>query len=147
MQTNVELVPRFYKAFLDRRIDTILEHCSGTITWDCVGNPAWVLLAGTRSGKAAVRCFFEDLARSYTFERFSPDSFHDAGDHAFCFGHSRLHAVATGQSIDDCFLHALRIENGKVAAFTDVMDTAAVGVRSGILRVAGEGGRAALANR
>jgi hypothetical protein len=98
-----------------------------------------VLLVGTRSGKAAVRCYFEDLARSYTFEGFSPDSFHDAGDHVFCFGHSRSHAVATGQSIDDRFLHAFRIENGKVAAFTDFMDTAAVGVRSGILRVAGGG--------
>jgi uncharacterized protein len=138
MQTNVELVQRFYKAFLDRRINTILEHCSGMITWDCVGNPAWVLLAGIRSGKDAVRCFFEDLARSYTFEGFSPDSFHDAGDHVFCFGHSRSHAVATGQSIDDRFLHAFRIENGKVAAFTDFMDTA-VAVGSGILRVAGEG--------
>jgi uncharacterized protein len=128
MQTNVELVQRFYKAFLDRRIDTILEHCSGTITW--------VLLAATRSGKDAVRCLFEDLARSYTFEGFSPDRFHDAGDHVFCFGHSRSHAVATGQSIDDRFLHAFRIENGKVAAFTDIMDTATVAVGSGILRVA-----------
>jgi hypothetical protein len=90
MQTNVELVQMLYKAFLGRRIDTILEHCSGTITSDCVGTPAWVPLAGTHSGKDAVRCFFEDLAHSYTFEGFSPNSFHDAGDHVFCFGHSQL---------------------------------------------------------
>jgi len=143
MQANVELVQMLYRAFLDHRIDTILEHCSDTITWDCVGNPAWVPLAGTRSGKDAVRRFFEDLARGYTYEAFSPDSFHEAGDHVFCFGHSRSRAAATGQPIDDRFLHAFRIENGKVAAFTDFMDTAAVAVGSGTLRVATEGAKAA----
>ena len=143
MQTNVELVQMLYRAFLDRRIDTILEHCSDTITWDCVGNPAWVPLAGTRSGKDAVRRFFEDVARGYTFEEFSPDSLHDAGDYVFCLGHSRSRAAATGQVIDDRFLHVFRIENGKVTAFTEFMDTAAVAVGCGTLRVAGEGAKAA----
>lgn len=143
MQTNVELVQMLYRAFGDGRIDTILEHCSDTITWDCVGNPAWVPLAGTRSDKDDVRRFFEDLARGFTFEEFSPDSFHDAGDHVFCFGHSRSRAAATGQTIDDRFLHAFRLENGKVAAFTEFMDTAAVAVGCGTLRVAGVRAKAA----
>jgi ketosteroid isomerase-like protein len=143
VQTNVELVQMLYKAFGDGRIDTILKHCSDTIAWDCVGNPAWVPLAGTRSGKDAVRRFFEELGRGFTFEEFSPDSFHDAGDHVFCFGHSRSRAAATGQTINDRFLHAFRIKDGKVAAFTEFMDTAAVAVGCGTLRVTGEGAKAA----
>ena len=143
MRTNVELIQMLYEAFGNGRVDTILEHCSDTITWDCVGNPDWVPLAGTRTGKAAVQRFFEELARGYTFEEFVPDSFHDAGDHVFCFGHSRSRAAATGKTIDDRFLHAFRIESGKVAGFTEFSDTAAVAVGSGTLRVAGEKTRAA----
>ena len=63
MRTNVELIQMLYEAFRDGRIDTILEHCSDTIAWDCVGNPDWVPLAGTRTGKDAVQRFFEELAR------------------------------------------------------------------------------------
>jgi uncharacterized protein len=129
MRTNVELIQMLYAAFRDGRIDTILEHCSDTIAWDCVGNPDWVPLAGTRSGKDAVQRFFEE---------FAPETFHDAGDHVFCFGHERATASATGQIIDVRFLHAFRIESGKVAGFTQFSDTAAVAVGSGTLRVAGE---------
>ena len=138
MRTNVELIQMLYAAFRDGRIDTILEHCTDTIAWDRVGNPDWVPLAGTRSGKAAVQRFFEELARGYTFEESAPERFHDAGDHVFCFGHERATASATGQIIDVRFLHAFRIESGKVAGFTQFSDTAAVAVGSGTLRVAGE---------
>jgi uncharacterized protein len=143
MRTNVELIQMLYEAFRDGQIDTILEHCSDTIAWDCVGNPDWVPLAGTRTGKDAVQRFFEELARGYTFEEFAPESFHDAGDHVFCFGHERAIATATGQTIDIRFLHAFRIESGKVAGFTQFSDTAAVAVGSGTLRVAGEKTKAA----
>ncbi|PVE20738.1 hypothetical protein DC522_30500 [Microvirga sp. KLBC 81] len=77
------------------------------------------------------------------FEEFSPDSFHDAGDHVFCFGHIGVRAVATGQSIDNRFPHVCRIEKGQMVAFTEFTDTVAIAVGTGALRVVGEERRAA----
>lgn len=138
MQTNVELVQRLYRAFLDRQIETILNHCSETITWECVGNPAWVPHAGAVSGKEAVRRFFEIPDRVYAFEDFSPDRFHAAGDWVFCFGHAKVRAAATGQPIDNRFLHSFRIENGQLIAFTEFTDTVAIAVGVGTLRTVEE---------
>jgi uncharacterized protein len=143
MQTNIELVQMLYQAFLNRKIDTILDYCAETIAWDCVGNPAWVPHAGSTGGKDAVRRFFDTLGQVYSFEDFSPDSFHSAGDWVFCFGHERVRAVATGQPIDNRFLHSFRFENGQVVAFIEFTDTAAVAVGAGTLQPAGQSMKAA----
>jgi ketosteroid isomerase-like protein len=143
MQTNIELIQTLYQAFLERKIDVILDRCSETITWDCIGNPAWVPHAGAVTGKDAVRRFFETLERVYSFEEFSPDSFHAADDWVFCFGHERARANATGQPIDNRFLHGFRVENGRLAAFIEFGDTAAAAVGCGALRPTGQETRAA----
>jgi ketosteroid isomerase-like protein len=143
MQTNIEFVQKLYQAFLDRRIDVILNHCSESVTWDCVGNPAWVPHAGVAHGRDSVQRFFNTLEQVYTIETFSPDSFHAAGDWVFCFGHEKARANATGKPIENRFLHSFRVENGQLAAFTEFTDTAAVAVGAGTLQPAKEGMRAA----
>jgi hypothetical protein len=101
MTANIDFARMLYDAFRNGRIDTIVGKCAETVRWECVGNPAHVPHAGLFNGRNGVSRFFDNLARVYIFDVFSPDRFHACGDHVFCFGHVKARSTVTNTSVSN----------------------------------------------
>jgi uncharacterized protein len=130
---NTKVVQDAYAAFGRGDIPTLLGYMTDDIEWRPVtGAARHVPFAGERRGTPAVAEFFKLVADSEDFEQFEPREFIAQGDKVVAIGHYRAKTKATGRTFDSDFVMVFTLRGGKVAAFQEFTDSAAVNAAFGV---------------
>jgi uncharacterized protein len=124
-QQNVETVRRGYEAFVRGDLDALLGLFDEQVEWRTPG-PADLPTAGQRRGHGQVREFFGTLNQMFEIQRFEPRTFVAEGDRVVVLGEETARVRSTGKVIEQRWAHAFTFSNGKVTAFDEYLDTAAV---------------------
>lgn len=124
---NTQVVQNAFAAFQRGDISTLLGYLTDDVNWQpCIGAGAHVPFAGTRSGKPQVAEFFSKVAESEQFSEFTPREFVAQGDQVVALGHYRAVTTATSKSFESDFVMVFTLRNGKVSAFREFTDSAAI---------------------
>ena len=130
---NTKVIQDAYAAFGRGDIPALLGYMTDDIHWKPVTGAAHsVPFSGERRGKAGVADFFKQVADSEDFEQFEPREFIAQGNTVVALGHYRAKAKATGRTVDSDFVMVFRLENGKVKAFQEFLDSAALNAAFGV---------------
>src|SRR3954470_6422573 len=123
---NTRIVQDAYAAFLKGDLNGVLATLDDQIVWKGVtGARADIPMAGARRGKTEVAEFFGHVARDLTFSRFEPQQFVAQGEKVVALGHYTA-ATSAGGSFDSDFVMVFTVTNGKVTAFQEFLDSAAL---------------------
>ena len=124
---NTKVVRDAYAAFGRGDITTLLGYMTDDVQWQpVIGTGSHVPFSGERTGKAAVAEFFKQVAETEDFEQFEPREFVAQGDMVVAIGHYRAKTKATGRTFDSPFAMVFTLRNGKIAAFREFTDSAAI---------------------
>ena len=124
---NTRVVQDAYAAFGRGDIPALLGLMADGIHWQpVIGTASHVPFSGERSGKAGVAEFFKRVAETEDFQQFEPREFVAQGDKVVAIGHYRATAKATGRTFDSDFVMVFTLRDGKVVAFREFTDSAAV---------------------
>jgi len=124
-QANVALVQEGYAAFGSGDMQTFLGLMTPDVVWEfhaSTGLP-W---AGTFTGPDGVARFFAALLEQSEPEAFEPLQYVASDDRVVVLGRERFRVRATGRSWDCEWAHAFVVRDGKIAAFREYTDTAAM---------------------
>ena len=124
-ESNLDVVRRGYEAFGRGDIDGLMAELDEQIQWVTPG-PAELATSGRRSGHQQVGEFFNALNETFDIQRFEPREFITHGDRVIVLGSETTGVRATGKVIELDWVHVFTVRNGKVVAFQDFFDTAAV---------------------
>ncbi len=122
---NVELVKKGYEHFGSGDIEGLLNLFADDINWKTptVENADYT---GERSGKEEVTEFFSRLDESEEFSNFEPTEFIAQGDRVVVLGKSAGTVKPTGNNFETDWVHIFTVRDGKVTAFQEFFDTAAM---------------------
>jgi len=124
---NTRVVQDAYAAFGRGDIPTLLGYMTDDVQWQqVIGTAKHVPFSGARTGKAAVAEFFKQVSEAEDFEQFEPREFVAQGDMVVAIGHYRAKVKATGRTFDSPFVMVFTFHGGKVAAFREFTDSAAI---------------------
>ena len=124
---NTTVVQDAYAAFGRGDIPALLGLMADGIHWQpVIGTASHVPFSGERTGKAGVAEFFKRVAETEDFQQFEPREFVAQGDTVVAIGHYRATAKATGRAFDSDFVMVFTLRDGKVVAFREFTDSAAV---------------------
>jgi ketosteroid isomerase-like protein len=123
-QQNLEIVRRGYEAFGHGDLDTLLGLFDDQIEWVTPG-PADLPTSGRRTGKEQVAQFFGTINDLFDIQRFEPREMIAQGDRVIVLGEESATIKATGKVLDNSWVHAFTLRNGRVVAFQEYLDTAA----------------------
>ena len=124
-QQNIEIVKRGYELFGQGDINGLLALCAENVEWVSSG-PSEMPTAGIRRGHEQVAQFFTAVDELFEFERFEPKQFIAQGEQVVVLGADTAKVKATGKVLTEEWAHAFTIRDGKIAAFREYIDTAAV---------------------
>jgi ketosteroid isomerase-like protein len=124
--SNVALVQQGFADFGAGNLDALLERFEDNIVWETPFPPEIVPYSGRLEGKANVREFFEDLARTTEFAYFRPEEYVASGDKVVALGSYQATVRETGKSATSDFAMVFTIRDGKIAAFKEYADTQAL---------------------
>lgn len=124
-QQNISVVQNGYAAFGRGDIPGFLSLLDANVEWKTPGQSDYPL-AGTRRGPGQVAEFFGTLAGLVDFEHFQPTTFLADGDRVVVIGHEKFKVKATGTSLSGDWCHVFTVRNGKIVAFQEFLDTAAI---------------------
>lgn len=124
-EQNTTIVQAAYNNFKTGDIPALLAQISEDATWQLPEIPG-VALAGKRIGREGVGEFFTIVARDQDVIEFSPSEFVAQGDKVVSLGHYRWRVKETGREFESDFVHVFTIRDGRIAAFREHFDTAAV---------------------
>ena len=123
---NTKVVQEAYAAFGRGDVQAILDRLDDSVVWNGVyGAGPHVPTSGERRGKAAVATFFKQVAEHVNFSRFEPKEFVATGDKVVALGHYTA-KTPIGKSFDADFAMVFTLKNGKVVAFQEFSDSAAI---------------------
>jgi ketosteroid isomerase-like protein len=122
---NIGVVRGIYEAFQRGDIDAVLSSLTPTVTWYSPGGPE-VPWAGARQGRQQVGQFFAQLDAALEFLDFAPEQFAASGDSVIVIGRDRVRVKVTGDVLDEQWAHVMRVRDGQVADFREIIDTAAL---------------------
>lgn len=123
---NTKVVQDAYAAFNRGDVQGILDRLDDSIVWRAVyGAGPHVPTSGERRGKAQVGEFFKQVAQNVNFSRFEPREFIATGDKVVALGHYTA-TTPIGKKFDSDFAMVFTLRNGKVTAFQEFTDSAAV---------------------
>ena len=133
---NTKLAQEAYEAFLRGDIQTLLTYYADDIAWQPVyGAGAHVPMSGRRDGKAAVAEFFKQVSENVKFSRFEASHFIATGDKVVMLGHY-TGTTPLQKTIDADFAMVFTMKDGKVTAFQEFTDSAALNAAFAIDAVA-----------
>ena len=125
-QQNIGVVQSGYAAFGRGDIPGLLSMLDASVEWRTPGasdRPT----AGTRRGPAEVGDFFRALNELIEFEQFEPQSFLADGDRVVVLGVDRFKVKGgSGKSLAEAWCHVFTVRDGKIVAFQEYIDTAAL---------------------
>jgi ketosteroid isomerase-like protein len=124
-EQNVDVVRKGYEAFGRGDINGLLAQLDPDVEWRTPG-PADLPTAGQRRGLDGVQEFFQTLSGLVETLRFEPKQFIAQGDMVMVIGDDTSRVKATGTTLEIRFVHAFTVRNGKVVAFEEYIDTAAL---------------------
>ena len=124
-QHNIGVVQNGYAAFGRGDIPAFLSLLDANVEWKTPGSSD-LPTAGTRRGPAQVGEFFGTLVGIIDFEQFEPQSFIADGDRVVVIGRETFKVKATGKSITGDWCHVFTVRDGKIVAFHEFLDTAAL---------------------
>ena len=124
-QDNVALIRKVYAAFAAGEVKTILDNVSDDAGWINYG-PETIPYAGSRSGKAQIREFFQAIGVSTTSGTVIPEKFITQGDNVVAIGRYRATVRTTGANIDTPVVHVFTVRDGKIARWEGFSDSALV---------------------
>jgi uncharacterized protein len=123
---NTKVVQDAYAAFGRGDVQAILDKLDDNIAWQGVyGGGSHVPMAGEKRGKAAVAEFFKLVGTHVNFTRFEPKEFIATGDKVVTLGHYTAKTSA-GKEFDSDFAMVFTMRNGKVTAFQEFLNVAAL---------------------
>lgn len=120
--TPIETTQAVFAAFGAGDVDAIVALLDEDIRIEFYGPPV-IPYAGTYTGKADCRRFFETVLASVDIHQFEPMEFLGSGDKVTVTGHLRLTARSTGRQIESDFAHVITVRNDRWLLFRDFMDT------------------------
>jgi ketosteroid isomerase-like protein len=123
---NTALIQSAYADFQKGDIASLLARLTDDVSWTTPYPPEIVPHGGSRTGKARVREFFEELARGYDFTRFEPHEFISSGDVVVVLLSIAGIARATGLRAANEAAHLFRVRDGKVCEFREYADASPV---------------------
>ena len=124
---NTTVVQDAYAAFGRGDIPTLLGYMTDDILWQAViGAGSHVPFSGERHGKAAVGEFFRRVAETEEFEQFEPREFVAQGDQVVAIGYYRAKTRTTGKTFASPFVMVFTLRGGKISAFREFSDSAAI---------------------
>jgi uncharacterized protein len=124
-EDNLDVVRRGYDAFGRGDINALLELFDEQIRWVTPGPPE-LATSGQRTGRQAVAEFFGTVNEVFDIQRFQPKEFIAQGDRIVVLGDETSRLKATNKMIELDWVHVFTMRNGKVVAFQEFFDTAAV---------------------
>ncbi|MCW5960900.1 MAG: nuclear transport factor 2 family protein [Pyrinomonadaceae bacterium] len=121
---NTEIVQEAYSKFGSGDIDGLIAHLADDVQWETpeVENSP---LSGVRSGKSAVRDFFQALLTIEEMTAFEPNAFTAQGDKVVVEGTFTAKVLSTGKAYDSKWVHIFTLENEKITGFLEFFDNAA----------------------
>ena len=124
-EDNLDVVRRGYEAFGRGDINALLESFDEQVQWVTPG-PAELATSGRRTGRQEVGQFFASVNELFDVQRFEPREYIAQGDRIVVLGEETARVRATGKTLDLDWVHVFTLRNGKVVAFQEFFDTAAV---------------------
>ena len=124
-QQNVALIQSVYDAFKRGDLPFILARLTDDVDWTLEG-PSILPFTGKRKGIAQVKEFFEALTGTQTNMKLTMGPLMAQGDQVSGLGRYSATVAATGKSFDSPVGHFFTVRDGKISAFVDLVDTAAM---------------------
>ena len=124
-QSNADVVRDAYAAFGAGDLQRLLGLLTPDVVWESPGSKVlpW---AGTFTGPGEVARFFAALLENSEPEAFEPLHFVAAEDRVVALGRERFRVKSTGLTWACEWAHAFIVRDGKIAAFREYTDTAAM---------------------
>ena len=124
-EQNTAIAQKAYENFKTGNIQALLDQMSDEVTWE-LPEVEGVPLSGKRTGRDSVKEFFAMVARDQEVIEFEPREFVAAGDKVVSLGHYQWRVKDTGRDFASHFAHVFTIRDGKVTAFREYFDSAAL---------------------
>ena len=124
-QQNLDIVRRGYDAFGRGDIEGLVSLMADDVTWVSSG-PSDLPTAGKRRGHDQVREFFRIVNEMFQFDMFDPHTFVAQGDRVVVLGKDAIKLKASGEALEEDWAHAFTLKDGKIVAFQEYIDTAAL---------------------
>ena len=123
-QANIQLVKKACSCFKTGDIKALLGLMSRDIQWElpAIEN---VPFSGKRQGVTGVGDFFDKLAEAQDVIEFNTNEFIGQGNKVVTLGNYKWRVKETGLPFNGDFAHVFTVENDKIVAFHEYMDTAA----------------------
>lgn len=122
-RTSFAVVKEFYDSFVRGDIDAVVATLSDDLDWRESEN----FLLGDRnpylSPAAVVDGVFGRIAREFQDYQAGPTELIDGGDVVVAVGRSKGIMASTGKPFDAQYMHVVRVANGKIVSFHQVIDT------------------------
>ena len=122
---NTELIHSVYDAFSRGDIPFILGKLTSDTVWNTEG-PATIPYTGVRKGENGVVAFFQALGGTLENMKLTTEHLVAQGDQVTTFGRFAGTVKATGKRFDAPVAHHFRIQDGKIATFLDIVETASI---------------------
>lgn len=123
--SNVDVVRRGYEAFGRGDIEGLLGLLDEQIQWVTPGPPE-LATSGRRTGRQEVGSFFGAVNDLFDIQRFEPAEFIAQGDRVIVLGSETARARSTDALLELDWVHVFTVRDGRVVAFQEHFDTAAV---------------------
>ncbi|HSC64767.1 MAG TPA: nuclear transport factor 2 family protein [Caldimonas sp.] len=124
-ETHVALVQDAYAAFGTGDMPKLLGLMAPDVVWEFPASSV-IPWAGTFTGADAVARFFSALVECSEPEMFEPLHYIASEDRVVVLGRERFRVKATGRTWACEWAHAFTVRDGKIAAFREYTDTAAM---------------------
>jgi hypothetical protein len=119
---NIELVKRFYDAYVKGEKERLLSYMADDIEWD-IPEMSGLVFSGKRHGRGEVVDFFGMVAQAQQLRSFEAQEFFGDADRVVVLGHHQWTVKSNGVPFDSDWVHVFTIRNGQIAAFRQSMDT------------------------
>lgn len=128
MSANLELVRTVYGRFSAGDVAGVLALWNDVLDCQsCMGLGAEQFPnAGLRQGKPGLEALLADYARTLDYDTYEPREFSEDGDTVFVLGHCAGTFKPTGKRFTSEWAHVFRLRDGKVSAFQEFCNTAAM---------------------
>lgn len=122
-QAGIVVVKRFYDSFVQGDIDAVVACLSDQLDWRESEN----FFLGDRNPyltpAAVVEGVFKRIAKEFKDYQAGPTELIDAGDVVVAVGRSKGIIAATGKPFDARYMHIVRVADGKIVSWHQLIDT------------------------
>lgn len=124
-QENLELVRQGYDAYAKGDLSRLLSMMAPDIEWDIPSIPG-VPFSGMRHGREQVEAFFREVSECQQLRSFHIGEMIAQGDRVVVTGHHDWTVNKNGADFGTDWVEIFTVRDGKLASFTEMLDTCAV---------------------